>query len=119
MTTGSGNIDSGGKVLIAIPLLSYGLFSAVTWLSGPPGLLRVLTVSFGLWMVVVAHLLLLTDRLGHYFAVPTYAWLALNSIYAVVTGFFSKAALIWSAICVAAVVYSVMIIRRKAHAHAI
>jgi hypothetical protein len=119
MSTVGGDFGVGGRVLLAIPLLVYGLISAAWIFSGPSSPLRVFTVIFGIWMVVVAHFVLLTERRGYYLAIPTYGWLGLNAIVGVVSGVLSGMALIWITICLAAVVHSIVALRRTRVAHAI
>lgn len=109
---------STARILVAAPLLGYGLFMVIAAFAGPAGALRTFGFAFGSWMVVVGLLLLATKAVGHYAAIPTYAWLAFSSLLTVLQGDASKLTFIWSAVCGAAIVYSAIVLWRRKLAHA-
>lgn len=102
-----------GRVIIAAPLLGYGLYMIIAAFAGPPGALRTFGIAFGFWMVIVGLLLLATRAIGHYAAIPTYAWLAFSSLLTVLQGDASKLTFIWSAVCGAAIVFSAIVLWRR------
>jgi hypothetical protein len=119
MASPDSDLETGWIVLVAIPLIGNGLLLAVGGLLAPFSFLSAFSMIFGLWMLLVAHLLLLAGPIWRYAAAITYAWLALNSIVAVAQGVASRLLLIWTAICVASMTYLMVRIWRARRAHAI